>query len=107
MRLRERDKKTVTIHAFSGLEEDFYTYLPGKKLRAAVYPVSREGSAQVYGERIEEKRVMLCDADAFVDVGMGVCVESADGKPDFRVISVEKWMHTRAVLERIPEEKRG
>lgn len=107
MRLRERDKKDVTLHAFAGVEEDRYTYLAGEKLRAAVYPVSREGSAQVYGERIEETRVMLCDADVFVDVGMGVCVESTDGKPDFRVISVEKWAHTRAVLERIPEEKRG
>lgn len=106
MRLRERDKQTVTLHAFAGLEADRYTWAAGTPVRAAVYPMEKTGAAQVWGERVEETRLMLCDTAA-PDVGMGVCVDAADGRPDFRVISVERWDHTRAVLARIPEGRRG
>lgn len=76
-------------------------------LKAAVYPSEAEGEARISGERMEETRVLLCEDTDALAVGMGVCVDAADGRPDFRVVSLEKWDHTRAVLRRIPESRRG
>ena len=38
-------------------------------------------------------------------IGMGVALEGKT--PGYRIVSVERWAHQRAVLERIPEGRRG
>lgn len=107
MRLLQRTLRAVTVYAPAGYAQDCFRWGAGTAIRAAVYPGEAAGEARISGERVEETRVLLCeDADA-LSVGMGVCVDAADGKPDFRVVSLEKWDHARAILRRIPEGKRG
>ena len=48
---------------------------------------------------------MLFDGPAALVPGMGVALEGET--PGYRIVSVERWAHQRAVLERIPEGRRG
>ena len=48
---------------------------------------------------------MLCDGPAALVPGMGVALGGET--PQYRIVSVERWAHQRAVLERIPEGRRG
>lgn len=106
MRLRERDKQRVTVYALLGMNDDVYTWKPQKTvIRAAVYPAGRNLDPKVYGDRITEMRLMLYDGDVALEVGMGVSLDGA--LPAYRIRSMERWDHTRAVLEMIPPGRRG
>ena len=105
MRLRERDKQTVLLCEMTGMEDDVYTWGEATPIRAAVYPAGERLEAQVYGERTGETRLMLYDGPTALAPGMGVSL--GDGAPQYRIISVERWAHQRAVLEGIPEGRRG
>lgn len=107
MRLMQRMLRTVTVHAPAGLSQERYTWSAGMPLRAAIYPADATAKAELSGERLEETRVLLCEDPTVLELGMGVCVEAADGKPDFRVVELERWSHARALLRRIPDGKRG
>lgn len=109
MRLRERDKRTLTLRTpkEGSLSEDVIEWGESRVIRAAIYPAGRELEAQVYGERISDMRLMLYEGAAKLEVGMGVCVDVTDDVPDYRIIRIEQWAHTRATLERIPEGRRG
>ena len=107
MRLMQRTLRTVTVHTPAGLSQERYTWSAGTPLRAAIYPADAAIKAQLSGERLEETRILLCENPAALEIGMGVCVEAADGKPDFRVVELERWTHARALLRRIPDGKRG
>ena len=48
---------------------------------------------------------MLYDGSMALAPGMGVSL--GDGAPQYRIVSVERWAHQRAVLEGIPEGRRG
>lgn len=104
MRLREQDKGDVTVRAFTGMHEDVYTWGDTLAIRAAVYPMGQTLDPRVYGECIQDRRLMLYDGKEELSVGMGVSLDG--GTPSFRIVSVEKWNHTRAVLECIPEGRR-
>ena len=108
MRLRERDKRTMTVYApdAGALSEDAYAWGESTMIRAAIYPAGRELDAQIYGERVRDMALLLYEGAAVLDVGMGVCVEAADGVPEWRIIRVERWAHVRATIERIPEGRR-
>ena len=105
MRLRERDKQTVLLCEMTGMDDDRYTWGAATPIRAAVYPFGERLQAQVYGERIGDIRLMLYDGPEALAPGMGVSL--GDGAPQYRIASVERWAHQRAVLERIPEGRRG
>ena len=105
MRLRERDKQTVLLCEMTGMEDDVYTWGEATPIRAAVYPAGERLEAQVYGERTGETRLMLYDGSMALAPGMGVSL--GDGAPQYRIVSVERWAHQRAVLEGIPEGRRG
>lgn len=106
MRLREREKRSVGLFALAGVQDDVFIWETGRTIRAAIYPLEQAMQCRFEGEKTTGTHLMLCE-DASVEVGMGVCVEAADGRPDFRVISVQTWDHTRAVLSRIPQGRRG
>lgn len=99
MRLREREKRDVQLRAFTGLDDDVYTFGEGVHIRAAVYPVSDQLAVQVYGERVSQMRRMLYDGPERLEVGMGVALH--DGM--YRIIALEAWTHQAATLERLPE----
>lgn len=105
MRLRERDKQTVLLCEMTGMEDDVYTWGEATPIRAAVYPAGERLDPQVCGERIGDMRLMLCDGPAALVPGMRVALEGET--PGYRIVSVERWAHQRAVLERIPEGRRG
>ena len=105
MRLREREKQTVLLCEMTDMEDDVYTWGEATPIRAAVYPAGERLEAQVYGERTGETRLMLYDGPTALAPGMGVSF--GDGAPQYRIVSVERWAHQRAVLERIPEGRRG
>ena len=105
MRLRERDKQPVRLWTWTGMDEDRYTWGAATPIRAAVYPAGERLDPQVCGERIGDMRLMLCDGPAALVPGMGVALEGET--PGYRIVSVERWAHQRAVLERIPEGRRG
>ena len=107
MRLRERDKRRVKVFAYAGAQDDRYLWGDSMELRAAIYPLRDTGEAHEAGERTAQTRLMLCDEAVTLAVGMGVCLEATDGKPDFRITSLETWDHARATLERIAEGRRG
>ena len=107
MRLRQRDKRQMKVFAYAGAQGDRYVWGESTAIRAAVYPLRNAGEAQEAGERISDMRLMLCDAATPLAVGMGVCVEASNGRPDFRITALETWDHTRATLERIAEGRRG
>ena len=105
MRLRERDKQTVLLCEMTGMEDDVYTWGEATPIRAAVYPAGERLEAQIHGERTGETRLMLYDGSTVLAPGMGVSL--GDGVPQYRIVSVERWAHQRAVLEGIPEGRRG
>ena len=105
MRLRERDKQTVLLCEMTGMEDDVYTWGEATPIRAAVYPAGERLEAQIHGERTGETRLMLYDGSTALAPGMGVSL--GDGAPEYRIVSVERWAHQRAVLEGIPEGRRG
>jgi hypothetical protein len=107
MRLREADKRTVTVKSLLG-DDEVYRWGEGRALRAVIQPVSDQVSVQRYGERISRMRMLFAERGSGLCVGMGVCVTVApDASCDYRVIAVEDWDHTRATLEWIPEGSRG
>lgn len=107
MRLREADKRTVTIKPLLG-DEDVYLWGDGQSIRAVIQPVQDQISVQRYGDRIERMRRMYTEAGIDLAVGMGVCLDvPGDASCDYRIVSVEQWDHTRATLEYIPEGRRG
>lgn len=107
MRLRERDKVSMTVHPSAGFDEDVYIWGKGQPIRAALYPDTRALEARVYGDQIRETRILIAErGDAALHVGMGVA--TAGGAPDYRIQAVDVWGgHQRATLERIPEGRRG
>ena len=104
MRLREKDKRDVIISTFTGMHDDVYTWGEQAAVRAAVYPMGQGLDFRVYGDCIQDRRLMLYDGEEKISVGMGVSLDG--GAPAFRVVSVEAWDHTRAILERIPDGRR-
>ena len=105
MRLRERDKRAITVYAWTGMDEDVYIWGESQSLRAAVYPHTETISPQVYGDCVKDKKLLLYDGDAELRAGMGVSLDG--GVPAYRIVSVERWTHTRAVIEAIAEGRRG
>lgn len=105
MRLRERDKRDMTLRTCTGFDDDVYLWGEAVPIRAAIYPNRREIDVKVYGDKIVDTRIMLYDGDEKLEVGMGV---AEDGSvPMWRIKSVEGWDHQTAVLELIPEGRRG
>ena len=95
MRLREREKRDVLLRAFTGLDEDVYTFGEGVHVRAAIYPISGQLAAQVYGERVSYMCRMLYDGPVRLEVGMGVALKAAlvgsavtIGEPEFPMMAV-------------------
>lgn len=105
MRLRERDKRKVTIWQPDGMDDDVYRWKEPQEVCVAIYPLSSATDARVYGERVSDMRLFLYDGQINLQVGMGVCVD-ADDTCDYRIVSVQRWAHARAVLEFIPEGRR-
>ena len=105
MRLRERDKQPVLLWTWTGMDEDRYTWGAAMPIRAAVYSAGERLEAQIHGERTGETRLMLYDGSTALAPGMGGSL--GDGAPQYRIVSVERWAHQRAVLEGIPEGRRG
>lgn len=105
MRLRERDKRSVTVFPWTGTDEDAYAWGEGTVIRAAVYPLGESLSAELFGDRAQDKKLLLCDGSTTLSVGMGVSL--GGGAPDYRIVRLETWAHMRAELERIPEGRRG
>lgn len=104
MSLRERDKRDVYISAWTGMHDDVYTWGETVAIRAAVYPMGREISPSVYGDSVKDMRLLLYDGKEELSVGMGVSLDG--GTPAYRIVRIERWRHTRAVLESIPEGRR-
>lgn len=107
MRLLERAKRDVTLYDCAGMDDDAYLWGEGRAIRAAVYPRGKSLGSAVYGDRIKNMRLMLYDGEEELCEGMGVRVDKEDGPPDYRIQSVEAWDHQAAVLEWIPEGRRG
>ena len=122
MRLREREKRTVTLKPPATPENKYlananlYRFDNEKavQVRAVVQPLSGHTAAMIYGQTISQKLRMLYDGDETLAVGMGVCVEVATDAPcDYRIEDMPaRWLapqhgHWNAVLAYIPPEKRG
>lgn len=105
MRLRERDKIDVMVYKPLGRSDDVYQWGTSQKLRAAVYPAGRNLNPHIYGNRVNDMRLMLYDGDITLEVGAGVSLDG--GMPAYIVKAVEAWAHQRAVLEMIPPGRRG
>ncbi len=106
MRLRERDKREVRIWRPCGMDDDVYKWAPHPQtIRAAVYPGGSSLNPKIYGDAVTRMKLMLYDADVQLEEGMGVSLD--ENLPALRIKSVERWDHTRAVLEEIPEGRRA
>lgn len=105
MRLRERDKREVMVHTFTGLDDDVYTWGDTAVIRAAVYPQGIRLDQRAYGDRRKDQRLLLYDGAVKLHVGMGVSFDG--GTPAFRIVSLEERSHVSAVLESIPEGARA
>ena len=105
MRLCEREKRDVIVYAFTGLDDDAYTWGEAAAIRAAVYPMGQSPETGVYGEQMKDRRLMLYDGPIALSVGMGVSLDG--GAPAYRITALEAWSHVRAEIERIPEGRRG
>lgn len=105
MRLRERSKRPVALYAWTGMDEDVYTWGERTDIRASVYPAACGLEASVCGERIEERLLMLVEGDVSLQIGMGVALEG--GVPQYRIVALERWSHGAATIERIAEGRRG
>lgn len=105
MRLRELDKRDAALWAFTGMDDDIYTWGEKTPIRAAIYPGGRTLEARVYGEGMKDVRLMLYDGSVPLELGMGVSLD--EDTPQFRIIALERWDHWRATLERIPPGRRA
>lgn len=109
MRLREREKRDVTVSACTGFDDDVYLWGKGETIRAGVFPNTRAIDVKIYGERVRETRLLLYDGadgkNVTLDAGMGVSLDG--GAPAYLIKSVEGRAHQTAVLELIPEGSRG
>lgn len=106
MRLRERDKRDMTVAACTGFDDDVYRWGERCPIRAAVYPMGRSIDAQIYGDKVRDMRRLLYDGeDVLLEVGMGVSLDG--GAPAWHIKYVESWDHQSVVLELIPEGRRG
>ena len=104
MRLREQDKRNAPVSMPAGMRDDVYAWGEAVAIRAAVYPMEQSAETRVYGDSVKDMRLMLYDGSEELSVGMGVSLDG--GTPAFRIVRLEAWSHTRAVLERIPKGRR-
>ena len=81
----------------------------GTTLLADVQPMSVDMPQRMYGLEPGQMRRVLCERDAPILPGDGVCVEvPPESEPDFRVVYAAKWSrHTDVHLRFIPEAERG
>lgn len=81
----------------------------GTALWADVQPMSGDMPQRMYGLEPGQMRRVLCERDAPIRPGDGVCVEvPPESEPDFRVVYAAKWRrHTDVHLRFIPEAERG
>lgn len=109
MRLREADKRPVTVKRPGAELDDLYTWGAGKEIRAVIQPLTGTAAAQIYGETRSQARLMLYDGPEKLEAGMGVCVDVDGGAScDYRIAEPPQvWSHQRAVLEWIKEGRRG
>lgn len=107
MRLRERDKRNVTL-CDTGASGDRYSWRPGIPLRAVLRPGTSRVMTVLYGERAGRMLEMLYDGGHWLQVRQGLCVEVGSGAScDYRIVHVERHSgHQRAHLAWIPEELR-
>lgn len=108
MRLRERDKRVVVLRVPLPHDDLYIWQGPGLAVRAAVYPLSGQLAAQMYGDKLTQMRLMLYDGPETIRPGLGVCVDVPGTQScDYRVVSVERWGHQKVTLEWIPPDMRG
>lgn len=105
MPLRKRDKRSVWVYSPAGLSEDVYAWENGEEILAAVYPLGDKLEEKPFGGSAKASRLMLYDGKKELSVGMGVSLDG--GAPAWRIVGLEAWRHQRAVLESIPEGRRG
>lgn len=105
MRLRKRDQRNVFLYPWTGIDEDVYLWGEARVIRAAVYPAESTIIPGICGEAVSEKRLMIYDGHEPLEVGMGVSLDG--GTPTLRIVSIEKWAHTRVMLEAISEGRRS
>lgn len=75
---------------------------------ASVQPLSGVTAAQMYGERLQEVRLLLAQPETGLEVGMGVCVDAQpEDWPDWRVVYAARWpRHSLAHIRFIPPWER-
>jgi hypothetical protein len=75
---------------------------------ASIQPLSGAMAAQMYGDRLQEVRLLLTQPETELTVGMGVCVDAQpEDWPDWRVVYVAGWpRHTLAHIRFIPPWER-
>ena len=95
----------MLIYPWTAGQDEVFTWGTPVAIRAAVYPLGENMDTAAYGESVKDMRRMLYDGKEALCVGMGVSLDG--GTPVYRIVSMEKWSHTSAVIERIPEGRRG
>ena len=112
MALQRSRTRPVYIHqALDSVDNDIASFNASySTLRVAIQPLDDQLSAQVYGERMEDMRLLLTNKPTtLLPKGTGVCVDvAADALPDYRVVSSKPWFtHTRVILKWYAEGNRG
>ena len=95
----------MLIYPWTADQDEVFIWGTPVAIRAAVYPLEERLDTATYGECVKDMRRMLYDGKEALCVGMGVSLDG--GTPAYRIVSMEQWSHTNAVLERIPEGRRG
>ena len=85
--------------------DDAYRWAEGVTIRAALYPDTNALQERPFGSRQTQTLLMLYDGDEELKAGMGVSLDG--GLPAYRIVSVERWAHTRALIRRIEAGRRG
>lgn len=110
MRLRERDKVTVTVKMPDNETNDDQTYRfkGGIPLRVVLRPLSGEAEAKLFGQSVSRLRLLMYDGKTELKEGMGVCVAADKDAPcDYRITRLEKWSLQSAIIEEIDEAMRA
>lgn len=108
MRLREADKRDVTLKPTGTPQDGVYTWGEGIAIRAVIRPLTGTIAAQMYGDKLSQTRLMLYEGPELLALGMGLCVEvPGEASCDYRITALEQWDHWRATLEWIKEGLRG